>query len=89
MAHRITPNVLRDAAFRQDGCHNDAPFEQSDLAPQDDEKPPELSLNEKNRNRIWRAMSWLLLADVLLFWLMTCVTAFAQSTATRTIALLM
>jgi len=48
--------------------------------PKDDLLPPEVITRERNRNRVWRAMSWILLANVLLFWLMTCVTAFSYAT---------
>jgi hypothetical protein len=30
----------------------------------------------RNRNRTWRAISWILFANVVVFWLMTCITAF-------------
>jgi uncharacterized protein (DUF1800 family) len=34
---------------------------------------------EKSQRRVWRAVSWVLLANVIAFWLLTCATAFAQS----------
>jgi len=34
---------------------------------------------EKRQRRIWRAVSWVLLINVIAFWLLTCATAFAQS----------
>ena len=40
-------------------------------------------MSDRNRHWVWRVMRWILLANVLLFWLMTCVTAFAQTTATQ------
>lgn len=35
----------------------------------------------RNRNRTWRAMTWILLANVVVFWLMTCITAFGKTVA--------
>ena len=37
---------------------------------------------EKQQRRLWRAISWVLLANVFAFWLLTCVTAFAQTADT-------
>ncbi|MBL8524660.1 MAG: DUF1800 family protein [Betaproteobacteria bacterium] len=34
---------------------------------------------DKSQRRIWRVVSWVLLANVIAFWLLTCATAFAQS----------
>ena len=34
---------------------------------------------DKSQRAIWRVVSWVLLANVIAFWLLTCATAFAQS----------
>jgi hypothetical protein len=30
------------------------------------------------RRRVWRALTWIVFANVLAFWLLTCITAFTQ-----------
>lgn len=38
---------------------------------------PQTNPGEVVRRRIWRAMTWLMFANVLAFWLLTCITAFS------------
>jgi len=69
-------------AHGPNGHHGLSGSDLSDPDSRGESVPPELPAMERNRNRVWRAMSWVLLANALLFWLMTCVTAFARATAT-------
>ena len=41
--------------------------------------PAEISASEPANRRIWRAISGILLANVVLFWLLTCIMAFAHT----------
>ncbi len=34
--------------------------------------------HDRMRRRVWRAVTWLVFANVLAFWLLTCITAFTQ-----------
>lgn len=36
-----------------------------------------VSQGEVVRRRVWRAMTWIVFANVLAFWLLTCITAFS------------
>jgi hypothetical protein len=38
---------------------------------------PQANAGEVVRRRIWRAMTWIMFANVLAFWLLTCITAFS------------
>ncbi|MBL0122809.1 MAG: DUF1800 family protein [Betaproteobacteria bacterium] len=80
MAQPISRDWDRDAEFRPNNRQRSRGFERSQYG-MDDEMPPQIPAGDKTRNRVWRAMSWVLLVNVVLFWLMTCVTAFAQTTA--------
>jgi hypothetical protein len=81
MAQPVSQDWDRDTAFEPGGHRGVSRSEVSDSARRIDSIPPEVTVSERHRNRIWRAMSWVLLANVLLFWLMTCVTAFARAAA--------
>jgi hypothetical protein len=35
--------------------------------------------NERMRQRVWRAVTWIVFANVLSFWLLTCITAFTPA----------
>ncbi len=81
MVHPISRDWSRDALFRQGARRHSKALTQSDDGPANNTMPAEKPLIERNRDRVWRAISWVLLANVLFFWLMTCVTAFAQTPA--------
>ena len=53
--------------------------DESDATRPDIEIPAETAASERTNRRVWRAISWILLANVVLFWLLTCITAFAQT----------
>jgi hypothetical protein len=80
MARFIKQHGDGDTAFRAGPRGSTSRVGLSVTEPQDDALPPEVITSERNRNRVWRAMSWILFANVLLFWLMTCVTAFSYAT---------
>ena len=66
MAQPISRDWDRDAEFRPNNRQRSTGFERSQYG-MDDEMPPQIPAGDKTRNRVWRAMSWVLLANVVLF----------------------
>ena len=69
-ANAFVPGSLCDIA-------RTSPSRQAD-AEQSAGAEPSTSQGDAMRRRVWRAMTWIVFANVLAFWLLTCITAFTQ-----------
>ena len=81
MTVSISHRIGKEHAFQRREHRPSASLECAETEQADDAVTTELSLREKSRHRIWRAVSWMLLVNVVGFWLMTCITVFASTTA--------
>ena len=43
-----------------------------------------VAASSSKHKRVWRVLTWIIVANVVLFWLLTFTTAFAQTTTART-----
>jgi hypothetical protein len=81
MAPPISHLSGRIAAHCPDRCEVLPAFATTESFPAEETPRPARTSSEENRDWTWRAIGWVLLANLLLFWSMTCIIAFAQVTA--------
>ena len=82
MNRLVAQHPDHDAMSRQCSYRGTMRIDSSDSTGSDASMPAEISASEPANRRIWRAISGILLANVVLFWILTCIMAFAHTAGT-------
>jgi hypothetical protein len=77
MAQLISNDWGGNAAFAPGGERDVSRFDPSRADAAEAEMLAERQVHQRNHHYVWRAIGWVLLANLLAFWLMTCIIAFA------------